>query len=114
LGPRDNRGSLVESAVIRKEFRLVEFKAPCLENRTGRFVWLTTCLRSAKAWAGESTLSNAPFLPLAAAGRLQLKFIVIFVCADPEPVVMAISLAGESAIAATDLDGVNAAFLTKA
>jgi hypothetical protein len=34
--------------------------------------------------------------------------------ADPEPVVMALPLAGESAISATDLSGVNAAFLAKA
>ena len=45
--------------------------------------------------------------------RSQLKFVVSFVCADPEPVIMAISLAGESAIAATDLGGVNATFLTE-
>ncbi len=34
--------------------------------------------------------------------------------ADPEPVVMALPIAGESAIGATDLSGVNAAFLAKA
>lgn len=50
----------------------------------------------------------------AAAHRSKLEIIVILMRADPEPVVMALPLAGESAIGATDLGGVNTAFLAKA
>jgi hypothetical protein len=50
----------------------------------------------------------------AAVRRSKLKIIVILMRADPEPVVIALPLAGESAPAATDLSGVNAAFLAKA
>jgi hypothetical protein len=35
-------------------------------------------------------------------------------CADPEPVVMTVSLASQCAIAPTDLDSVNCAFFAKA
>lgn len=44
----------------------------------------------------------------------QLEIIVILVSADPEPIVTASPLAGERAIAATDLGGINAAFLAEA
>lgn len=44
----------------------------------------------------------------------QLEIIVILVSADPEPIITASPLARERAIAATDLGGVNAAFLAEA
>jgi hypothetical protein len=46
--------------------------------------------------------------------HLKAKTIVFLVCADPEPVIMTVSLASQRAIAATDLDSVNCAFLAKA
>ena len=35
-------------------------------------------------------------------------------CADPEPVIMTVSLASQCAVAPTDLDSINCAFLAKA
>jgi len=58
-----------------------------------------------------------PFLPargVLLTHRSKRKIIVILVCADPEPVIMTISLASECAIATTDLGGIYAAFLAKA
>ena len=43
----------------------------------------------------------------------KLEIIVVLVRPDPEPVVMAFAFASESTIAATNLDGVNAAFLAE-
>ena len=44
----------------------------------------------------------------------QLEIIVILVSADPEPIITTFPLARERAIAATDLGGINAAFLAEA
>jgi hypothetical protein len=40
--------------------------------------------------------------------------VVLLVCADPEPVIMTVSLASQGAVAPTDLDTINCAFLAKA
>ena len=69
--------------------------------------------RHEPAWQANRHEIVPPFALLAAADRSQSKLIIILVCADPEPVVMAISLASESAIASTDLGGVNAAFFAE-
>ncbi len=45
---------------------------------------------------------------------LELELIVFLVCAYPEPVVMTVSLASQSTVAATDLDGVDLTLLSEA
>jgi hypothetical protein len=46
--------------------------------------------------------------------RLKVKTVVFLVCADPEPVIMTVSLASQGAVAPTDLDSINCPFLAKA
>lgn len=46
--------------------------------------------------------------------ELELELSVSLVGADPEPVVMAVSVASQCAVVPTDLDGVNPAFLAEA
>jgi chorismate-pyruvate lyase len=45
---------------------------------------------------------------------LEAELVVILVCADPEPVILAVSLARESAVAAPNFGGVYCGFLAKA
>ena len=42
------------------------------------------------------------------------EFVIFLVRADPEPEIIAVALASDGAIAATDFGGVNSAFLLKA
>ena len=65
--------------------------------------------------AGELTRmnTNVAIQEADSARRLELEIIVILMCANPEPVIITLALAGESTIAATDLRGVNAAFLAE-
>src|SRR6266513_5069805 len=95
-------------AINLKQLSLVQFKAPWLENPGRRFCFCTN-----HEWTRIDTNygASAACPRRAAAHRSKLKIIVILMRADPEPVVMALPLAGESAIAATDLSGVNAPFL---
>lgn len=46
--------------------------------------------------------------------NLELELIVSLMRADPEPVIMTVSLASQCTVTATDLDSVNSAFLAKA
>jgi len=67
---------------------------------------------AARLWvSGPSHLRRQRNNPSGRSSKFEI--IVVLVRPDPEPVVMAFAFAGESTIAATNLDGVNAAFLAE-
>ncbi len=101
----DGRASLVGFPIIRKQF--------CLVLTTNEHP-PSSRSRGTTAWQANKHECRAP-APDANGGReSQPELIVIFVRADPEPIVMSFPLAGERPIAATDFGGVNASLLAEA
>jgi hypothetical protein len=71
-------------------------------------------LRHGKPAYAEATAWEARLRTTGILKDLKAKTVVFLVCADPEPVIMTVSLASQGAVAPTDLDSINCAFLAKA